>query len=303
MDYFKGLRDGYSNETYKENNAIWGKTDYQVGDGLLSGGVRFAKVDYKYESTTLTNTYDESLKAFDVGYNYKIDAKSSLFVNYNRSYQAPDIDRFFNIFTGAFNGFIEPMKVSTLNVGYNHFSYPNKLKVTLFRSVIDDEVYYNSATWTNTNYDKTRKTGIEIYDSYALMYNLYASLNYTYVDTKKKEDDDNSVEGNEIPGVSAHILKIGLTYNPTHRINLSATHTYRSSAYAADDNDHSYEKMDSYSTTDISASYKYKKFEVYAKVDNLFDRKNALFADSGFSLGVYPVNYERTFMIGLRARF
>ncbi len=41
----------------------------------------------------------------------------------------------------------------------------------------------------------------------------------------------------------------------------------------------------------------------FTKVNNLFDQENALFADDGTNLGVYPVNYERNFMVGVSAKF
>jgi len=69
------------------------------------------------------------------------------------------------------------------------------------------------------------------------------------------------------------------------------------------DFDKSFGKMQSYNTTDFSVSYKYKNYEIFAKVNNIFDETNALFADDGFSLGVYPINYERNFMVGFNAKF
>jgi iron complex outermembrane receptor protein len=64
-----------------------------------------------------------------------------------------------------------------------------------------------------------------------------------------------------------------------------------------------YGKMQSYNSTDFSINYKYKKVNIFAKVNNIFDKKNALFAYNGYSLGVYPVNYERTFMFGMSVKF
>jgi iron complex outermembrane receptor protein len=62
----------------------------------------------------------------------------SLFANYqSHSYQAPDIDRFFNAFTDTFNGFIDPMKVDTFNVGFNYLSLSSHtFKATLFYALM-----------------------------------------------------------------------------------------------------------------------------------------------------------------------
>jgi len=61
--------------------------------------------------------------------------------------------------------------------------------------------------------------------------------------------------------------------------------------------------MESYHVTDFSANYTYKNYEFFAKVNNLFDEKNAVFATDGNTIGVNPVNYERTFMVGFNAKF
>jgi len=301
---FDGERKNTINTTKKDNLGYYVKLDYFFGANSLSFGAREESVEYGYKQVGVNLSDDEHLQAYDIGYNYKLNNISSLFINLNQSFQAPDIDRFFNAFTGSFNGFIDPMKVQTLNLGYNNLGYPNKFKISAFYSDVTDEIYYNAAAWTNTNLDKTEKLGFEIYDKYNFLYNLFATLNYAYVDTKIKEDSTNtSIVGNQIPGVSKHNIKLGLGYNPTHRVNLFLSHIFKSKAYAMSDFDHSFKKIDSYNSTDLSVTYKYKKYEFFAKVNNLFDEKNALFVDNGFSIGVYPVNYERNFMVGVNAKF
>lgn len=301
---FDGLRKSSTKETTKNNLGYYLKTDYSFENSSFSLGARAEKVTYEYSKIGTHLKDDTSLQAYDLGYNYKLDATSSIFVNLNQSFQAPDIDRFFNAFTDTFNGFIDPMKVKTINAGYSNINYPNKFKISVFYSDIKDEIYYNAGTYTNTNLDKTEKFGFEIYDKYSIFYNLFATLNYSYIDTKIREDSTNpTIVGNEIPGVSKHNVKLAFMYHPTHRISLLLSHIYKSKAYAMSDFDGSYGKMEAYNSTDFSATYHYKKFEFFAKVNNLLGEKNALFADNGASLGVYPVNYERSFMLGLSAKF
>ncbi|MFK5880977.1 MAG: TonB-dependent receptor [Sulfurospirillum sp.] len=301
---FAGQRYNSTKSTDKDNLGYYAKFDYAFGKNLVSFGIRGESIKYKY-TTASTNLSDRAyMEAYDLGYNYKLNSISSLFLNLNQSFQSPDIDRFFNAFTNTFNGFIKPMRVRTVNAGYNYLGYPNKLKFSAFYSYIDNEIYYNSLTWTNTNLDKTRKYGFELYDRYNFRYNLFATLNYAFVDTNIRENSsDPSIVGREIPGVSKHNVKLSLGYKPMYGVSLALTHIYKSKAYAMSDFDGSFGKMDAYNSTDLMASYKYKKFDFFVKINNLFDRKNALFADNGFSIGVYPVNYERNFMIGANAKF
>ncbi len=306
---FNGDRKITGQDTTKDNLGYYAKVVYQVLKNRFSLGARVEKVDYTHSDSVSNLKSDASLSAFDIGYNYKINSISSIFINYNKSFQAPNIDMFFKpIYVSwtydhtEFNGFIKPMKVKTINIGYNYLGYPNKAKVTIFYSNINDEIYFDGTN--NTNLDKTRKYGLEIYDRYNILYNLYTTLNYSYLDTKIRQNQgDTSIIGNGIPGVSKHNVKLALGYNPTRRTTLLLSHTYKSKAYAMNDFDQSLGRQGSYSSTDFSASYKYKKFEFFAKIDNLFNRKNALFVDGWSGLTVYPVNYERSFMLGVNAKF
>ncbi|NOX15273.1 MAG: TonB-dependent receptor [Epsilonproteobacteria bacterium] len=308
---FNGNRKITGQDTTKDNLGYYAKAVYQVFKSRFSLGARVQRVNYAHNDISSNLKSDASLNAFDIGYNYKIDNISSVFINYNKSFQAPNIDMFFKpVYVGwtydhtEFNGFIKPMKVKTLNIGFNYLGYPNKTKLTLFYSWISDEIYYDSASYTNTNLDKTRKYGLELYDRYNILYNLYTTLNYSYIDTSIIKNQSNpSIVGDGIPGVSKHNLKLALGYNPTHRVSFKLSHTYKSRAYAMSDFDQTLGKQDSYNSTDLSASYKYKKFEFFAKISNLFDRKNALFVDGWSGLSVYPVNYERSFMLGVNAKF
>ncbi|MDD3462975.1 MAG: TonB-dependent receptor [Sulfurospirillaceae bacterium] len=291
--------------TTKDNTALFAKTDYAFGDSTFSLGARAEKVEYSYEKGAVFLEKKKHLSAYDIGYNYKLDRLSSVFINYNTSFQAPDVDRFFDAFSNTFNGFIEPMEAKTLNVGYSYLGYPNKFKISAFYSKIDNEIYYDNTIgfWgANSNLDETEKMGFELYDKYNLLHNLYISGNYAFVDTKILKEGDGSFNGREIPGVSKHNIKLSLGYNPDYRTFLTLSQNFKSKAYATSDFDGNFGKMDSFNTTDFSATYKYKKYELFAKINNIFDVKNAYFADSG-SLGVYPVSYERNFMLGFKAKF
>jgi iron complex outermembrane recepter protein len=97
VDGFDGDRIGSSDTTNKYNKAAFVSGEYELNDKVkVSSGIRRENVEYKYEPTGAnTLKSDVYLNAYDLGVNYQLDEISSFFANYNRSYQAPDIDRFF----------------------------------------------------------------------------------------------------------------------------------------------------------------------------------------------------------------
>lgn len=304
LQIFDGERDGSTTTTTKDNLGVYAKADYILDKNTFSLGARNEKVEYEYHKGAVNLEDKSSFNAYDIGYNYKITSKMSVFTNYNRSYQSPDIDRFFNAFTDTFNGFIDPMKVDTFNVGFNYLSYPHTFKATLFYALIDNEIYYNAATYTNTNLKETEKRGVELSEKYQIFSNLFTTLNYTYVDTNIIDDGLGGLyNGREIPGVSPHTVKIAVGYNPIKPVTLLLSQTYKSRSYAIDDFAGTFGKMESYHVTDVSVNYTYKNYEIFAKINNIFDEKNAVFATDGSTIGVNPVNYERTFLVGFNARF
>ncbi|AXX89923.1 TonB-dependent receptor [Arcobacter suis] len=306
VDGFDGDRIGTSDITNKNNKAVFVSGEYNISDDLkVSSGVRRENVEYKYEpngADTLKN--DEYLNAYDLGINYQLDNISSIFANYNKSFQAPDIDKFFS--NGLFNDFIEPSKVNNYTVGYNNIRKNNKLKLSLFRADLKNEIYYyNTGSWAtsfNTNIDKSHKYGLEVFDKYLINDNLYTSLNYSYIIAKIDEENEGNgtYNGKDLPGVSKHNITVNLGYD-INNLNTVLSHTYRNSAYAADDFANNFnQKQEAYNSTDLGTSYTYQNVELFAKIQNLFDEDNGLWISDDV---IYPVNFERTYYAGMKVKF
>ena len=298
------------NITTKDNKAIFVSGEYDINDDLtVSSGVRRENIEYKYDPTgaeTLEN--DNNLNAYDVGTNYQINETSSVFANYNKSFQAPDVDRFFffvfstNVTT--FNGFLEPAKVNNYTVGYNNIQKNNKFKLSMFRADLKDEIYYYNLNYANknTNIDESHKYGVEVFDKYLITDNLYTSANYSYIIAKIDEENDGNgtYNGKDLPGVSKHNVTLNLGYD-INSISTVLSHTYRNSTYAANDFANNFtQKQEAYHSTDFGTSYTYQKVEVFAKIQNIFDRTNGLWIKDNT---IYPVNFERTYYAGMKVKF
>lgn len=315
-DFFDGTRESHpttwsiENETTKKNAALFLMTGYTNGDNSFKAGVRGERVSYNYNDIAQSLKQNDSLFGAELGYNRALDKKNSLFVNYAHGYEAPDIDRFFNkdwLGVVTFNGFINPTKSDTLTVGYNRFDKNNKLKISLFYAELKDEIYYYSdPTWVsskNTNIDDSHKWGIDVYDKWLITQDVSAVINYNFVKAKidKEVENGEDYSDNDLPGVSEHTIKATLNYMPTSNITLGLTQTYRSEAYAFNDFANNFsQKQEEFISTDISATYSVEKMEFFAKINNLFNRKNALWIEDD---AIYPLNFTTTMMAGLKVRF
>ena len=306
---FYGDRVGSNATTTKNNNAGYVLALAHFGNSSVKAGYRFEQVTYKYDKTTNHLEQSNTLHGSELGYNYLLNAQSSVFASFSHSYQAPDIDKFFGFFGSynvIFNTFISPMEANNFTVGYNNISAKNKFKLSAYYIDLKNEIYYHkTGTYTgeNTNIDRSHKYGFDLYDKFILSDAFDVTLNYNYVeaiiDSEKMGSDDYS--GNKLPGVSNHNVKATLGYRPTKHSSFALTQIYRSEAYALNDLSNSFsQKQDAYYSTDLAASYVQETYELFAKINNLFNQKNGLWTQDD---AIYPVNFTTTVFAGIKLKF
>ena len=296
-----------SDTTTKKNEAFYVQGEYSTASWTFSAGGRDEKVRYNFKPVInpfLTSAAKEkaNIDAWDVGANYRLNESASVFANYNQAYQAPDIDRLFG-FGGGFNGFLEPAKVKTLNVGLNHTMTNNRLKVTVFHADLDNEIYFVPGIFKNTNIDSSSKYGLEIQDYFKFNDSLNMTLIYNFTRAKidKENEGAGTFNGKDLPGVPKHTVVANLNYQFLNHANLNLNHTWRAKAYAFNDFQNNFDqKQDNYESTNLALSYQYKNFNFFTAVNNIFEHENSIqVADDT----IYPVDFVRTWRVGMRADF
>ena len=304
---FDGTRIGSTNRTTKDNTGWFMQGQYMWGATTVSAGARTENVEYIYTPNAgATLKADHDLSAWDIGINHRLDKQLSLFANYNQAFQAPDIDRFFN-WGGTFNAFIAPAKSRTVNVGLNHVTPTNRLKLALFHAKLKNEIYYFEQVWPlpsyNTNFDKTHKYGLELQDTWQVAPTLAASINYVYTRALIDREDDGggAFDGRDLPGVPRHGVNLGLNWRVTPASSLNLMHTWRAETWAAEDFDNNnVQKQQAYQSTNLAYRYRYKQFEWFAAVDNLFEQSNGIWIRDDV---IYPVNFTRNWRLGMKINF
>lgn len=300
---FDGTRIGSTDSTSKNNLGYFAQAEYRLNQLTLSAGARLEKVEYNYAPNAGAALHDtQQLNAWDIGSNYRFNTQTSIFANYNQAFQAPDIDRFFN-FGGTFNAFITPETVKTVTLGLNQVAGRHKLKLTIFRASLKNEIYYNPVTFTNTNIDQSHKYGLELQDAWHVTGQLSLNTRYTYTRAiiDQENDGGGAYNGKDLPGVPRHGINLGMNYHWNERSTLNLTHMWRSSAYAADDFANNFtQKQESLQSTNLAYNYRYKNYEMSLAVDNLFARSNGLWI---YDNAIYPVNFTRNYRVGFKASF
>lgn len=300
IDGFKGERQASVNLD-KESLAL-----YSIGSILFNNNS--LQFGYRYETVSFDNKKgwkkNEHLHGVELGINHQLNQKESLFLNYSHAYQSADIDRLFDFTTGAFTGYVDPMQANNFTLGYNQIQPHNKLKVSAFYTDIKNEIYYYpSPLWMNTNIDKSHKYGLDIYDQWIINDQWNAIMNYNYVEAiiDQEVQNGNSYAHKNLPGVANHNLKLGITYMPNSATSLSLIEVYKSEAYAAEDfNNNFSQKQDPYYSTNFSLTYTQKDYELFAKINNLFNQSNGIWIRDN---AIYPIDFTTTAIAGVKFIF
>lgn len=298
------LRTQTTNRTAKDNTGYYVQGTYRWDMTSLAFGVRREKVNYAYVpngGAATSGTHE--LGAWDLGVNQRLDARWTAFANLNKSFQAPDVDRFFN-FGGAFNGLITPAEAHTLTAGVHRVAgRDNKFKLAFFRANLDNEIYYDPASFNNTNIDQSHKYGVEMQQYWRPAVDW--SFNVAYAWTRALIDREDSGAGaydsKAMPGVPRHAVNLAATYAINGATELTLTHAWRSSSYAISDFDNNNaQRQAAFATTNLSARHQRGAVTYFATVNNLFADKNGLWTGDDT---IYPVNPERSVTVGARAKF
>ena len=307
VDGFYGNVTRPSLDLTKTNQAAFLMSEFYLGDLTLKAGYRYELIDFEKKDA---ESESDSLHGVELGANYIINKNSSTFFNYSHSYESASLDRLFSFFTGAFKGYVEPSQANNFNLGYSNIQSNNKFKITAYYIDLKNEIYYytNGLSWPatvsrNTNIDKSHKYGVDLYEKYLISKEFNVALNYNYVqaiiDDEKENGEDYS--GNFLPGVSDHNVKATIGYLPNERTTINLIQIYRSEAYAANDfNNNFSQKQDPFYSTDISATYATASWEIFAKINNLFNQKNGLWIKDN---AIYPVNYTTTGFVGFKLKY
>ncbi len=309
---FNGIRNSsspYSKSfTKKTNRSGFISARVQKGKNSFKFGIRLARVNYYFLNKNLQKSY--TLYGDTLGYNYLLNKTSSIFINYTHAYQTPNIDDFFGFNNITYQQFfigssLKPMMTDNYTLGFNNFQQNNIFKISTYYISLHNELfYYNSITYgKNTNIDKSHKYGVDFYDKYIINnhFNIILVYNYTQAIIDKQKLSSANYANKHLPEVSNNSIKVTLSYVPNPHATFRVTQIHRSATYASDDfNNDFIQRQAPYNSTNISFTYTRKKWEVFAKIKNLFNQKNGLWIKNNT---IYPVNFTTTALVGLKLKF
>ena len=241
--------------------------------------------------------------AWNIGLDYLFGKKSSAFLSIKRSFRFPVSDELIQYFPAfQVNPNITPQVGYHYEAGVRH-SFTDQIEgnLTLFWIDMEDEIFYNPVTFTNENFPRTRRQGIEVGANAKPVSWLRVWANYGFTKPALRREP---FSGNDIPAVPRHKGSIGGEINFGKGFLFNTRVNIVGSNYLISDFSNQVERLDGYVTADAKLSYTWKGLKAFVGVNNLFDRKYSEYGAVNFlgTQSLFP-SPEQNWIAGLSYAF
>lgn len=280
------LRRDERNEVYNVDPYL--QASWQFAERwTLDAGLRYSTVRFDSDDRYITaGNGDDSgsaryRRALPVtALRYAVSPDTNVYVSYGRGFETPTSNEL-SYRPDGLNGLnfaLKPSVSDNLEAGVKTRVGEGLLTAAVFHSTTDDEIVSAGSNNGRTSYrnaGRTRRDGVELAWSGAVVSNLRADMAYTYLRAKYRDDVAGSgiAAGNDIPGIARQSAYAALRWAPPQGFHAGVEGRYLSRIYVNDANSDS---ASGYFIAALSAGYLWQAgpwtFDAFARVDNLFDR-------------------------------
>jgi iron complex outermembrane receptor protein len=299
----------------KDEFGVYGSLEYELFDHFfINGGTRYDQAKYIFDDHALHayNTSEPSESVSMAGVKYEYGKGSAVHANVQQIFRFLATDEWYVSSTGALNLNLKQQTGLQYEVGLRHnFNDKFVAYITPYLVDLNDEIFFDPKNFQNSNIDKTRRIGVEVGQETDLekwipfeigfLDKLNFVTNYNYQDPEIMKG---TFKGSDIPFVARHQASVGLSTTVLEHYNVSFMERYVGARYAISDFENKSTQIKPYYTLDSKVAYNAKNFEIYAGVNNIFNKlytETIVFVD-GFGNFSYP-SPGRNYKMGVNVKF
>ncbi len=196
----------------------------------------------------------------------------SVFAGYNRGFRFPCTDEYYSIWSvPPVNSDLQPQTWGTWELGCDLRPLPGVIwTVAVFQMDLKNELYYDPLTYSNSNYDRTRRRGLETGLEWRLLPGLSAGIDYTLLSAEFRGGE---YDGNRVPMVPSDTARLEIICRPLDDLELAVVGYYVGKQRFLNDQANSFPKLADYLTVDLKLFYRWEDVRLSAGVENLFDQE------------------------------
>lgn len=220
------------------------------------------------------------------------DGRTNIRLAYGEGFKAPSLYQLYDTFSG--NADLVPERSKSYDVGIDQSFLDDRAKasITLFHRDTHDQINYDNATFTYGNIDRTRAKGAEFTLALRPVDAFVVTAAYSYIDARDRSVGSANY-GNRLPRRASNSVSVSADYDWSFGLKTGVTVTHVSDSF---DNAANTRRLDGYVLAGIRASVPVTSmFELYGRVDNLFDEQYS----TAYGYGTYG----RSAYVGIRAGF
>ena len=230
---------------------------------------------------------------FGANANYSPNAgTTNVRLSYGEGFKAPSLYQLYDSFSG--NAALRPERSKSYDIGIDQRLADGRALVSLtaFLRNTTDQINYDNATFTYGNIDRTRTKGVEATLALRPVDALNVTASYSYIDARDRSGRA-TFDGKRLPRRAEHAVSLSADYDWSFGLSTGATITMVGDSF---DDAANAVPLDGFALAGIRASIPVAgNFEIYGRIDNLFDADYATAAGYG--------TYGRAAYGGVRARF
>jgi len=297
------IDDGQSGYTL---GGIYIQDAYAVLSKLtLTVGIRFDHVQYTWNDNFNTgdgNTSDESAVSSispKFGLVFHPNDNMTIFGNISKGFNPPQISQLFigSSYSGHPNPDLEPEYLINYELGTRgNINSLISYQLSLFRMDFKDQIVANGEPPTYANIGDTRHTGIETAIKFKPTKNLSGHFSYSYLHTEFITDPE--YKGNSLRKTPANQINTSIQYGFNFGLTASVDYVLMDEYFMDNEGINLYE---GHSLVNSKLIYKFRKYNVSFRVNNILNRTYATwaYASSSYDFRTRTSSWSKSYYPGL----
>jgi outer membrane cobalamin receptor len=236
----------------------------------LSGGARTERIRDSFVMGA-ASAISNRKNAWDIGGSFALGDRLLLRVHAEQSVRFPLLDERFSLFSGTLDTTLRPQTGHHLGGGLRYTAGQAWIEASFSRADLNNEIYYNPATFANENYTSgTRHDVWMITGHWHASDLLQWTASYTHTTARFR---GGSYGGHWIPAVPQHLAAVAWTADWTGNLGTTLNLRYVGTSYLISDQANAGPRLPGYTVADAVVDYRWQHVRMFARVDNLTNRK------------------------------
>ena len=226
---------------------------------------------------------NDSVTAFSFGYSHGFD-KVKLYARADQNFRYPTVEEHTNVPFGEEYG-LETQEGVSMEVGLEYRMAQNRIRGTLYRIDLENEIAFDSTGFANLNLDETRRNGLILEGARQWSSAIETRLSITVLDA---EITDGEFDGNNLPLVPERTIRLDGNYRFNPELLVSMEIIAVDEQVFGGDFNNELETLDAYEVVNAHLSYVVKNWVLGFRVNNLLDKEYSEIGNQFTSFGPPP---------------